>query len=71
MIAVLRKLAALPARPNQYALHAPATATLWFVDPLAGTWLSRIFSTHPPLERRIARLERLQLSEPLANATMT
>jgi heat shock protein HtpX len=59
MIAVLRKLGALPARSNQYALHAPATASLWFVDPLAGSWLSRIFSTHPAIERRIARLERL------------
>jgi heat shock protein HtpX len=59
MIAALRKLAALPARPNQYALHSPATASLWFVDPLAGTWLRNAFSTHPAIEKRIARLERL------------
>jgi heat shock protein HtpX len=59
MIAVLRKLAKVTARPNQYALHAPATAALWFIDPLAGTWLSRIFSTHPDIPKRIARLERL------------
>jgi heat shock protein HtpX len=62
MIAVLRKLAALPARPNTYALHAPATASLWFIDPLAGTWLHNLFSTHPSTEKRIARLERLQQS---------
>jgi heat shock protein HtpX len=60
MIAALRKLGALPARPNQYALHSPATASLWFVDPLAGTWLRNAFSTHPPLAKRIARLEHLQ-----------
>ncbi len=60
MIAALRKLAALPALPNQYALHAPATASLWFVDPLAGTWLRNAFSTHPAIEKRIARLEELQ-----------
>jgi heat shock protein HtpX len=58
MIAALRKLAALPARPNRYVLHSPATAALWFVDPLAGTWLRNAFSTHPPLAKRIARLER-------------
>jgi heat shock protein HtpX len=62
MIALLRKLAALPARPNTYALHAPATASLWFIDPLAGTWLHKLFSTHPSTEKRIARLERLQQS---------
>jgi heat shock protein HtpX len=61
MIAVLSKLGALPARSNKYALYAPATASLWFVDPLAGTWLHNLFSTHPPIERRIARLERLHL----------
>lgn len=60
MIAVLRKLAALPARPNKYAIHAPATASLWFVDPLAGTWLHNLFSTHPDINKRIERLERLQ-----------
>jgi heat shock protein HtpX len=60
MIAALRKLAALPALPNQYALHAPATAALWFVDPLAGTWMKRLFSTHPEISKRIARLEKLQ-----------
>jgi heat shock protein HtpX len=60
MIAALRKLAAVPARPNKYALHAPATAALWFVDPLAGTWFRNAFSTHPGIEKRIARLERLQ-----------
>jgi heat shock protein HtpX len=64
MIAVLHKLAALPARPNKYALHAPATASLWFIDPLAGTWLHNLFSTHPTIPRRIERLERLPTSKP-------
>jgi heat shock protein HtpX len=61
MIAALRLLEPYQAHHNNVALRIPATASLWFVDPLAGTWLSRLLSTHPPIERRIARLERLSL----------
>jgi len=59
MIAALRRLSAAQAQPNKAALAAPATAALWFTDPLAGTWLSRIFSTHPLTEKRIVRLEAM------------
>lgn len=55
----LRTLSALPSRPNRYAVSAPATAALWFIDPLADTWLRLLVSTHPPIERRIARLHVL------------
>jgi heat shock protein HtpX len=34
----------------------PATAHLFIVNPLSGQALGRLFSTHPPLEERIARL---------------
>jgi heat shock protein HtpX len=35
----------------------PATASLFIVNPLAGAGrLLNLFSTHPPMERRIARL---------------
>jgi heat shock protein HtpX len=34
----------------------PATAHLFIVNPLTGNFLGRLFSTHPPLEERIARL---------------
>lgn len=36
----------------------PATAHLFIMNPLQGGGLVRLFSTHPPLEERIARLER-------------
>jgi heat shock protein HtpX len=35
----------------------PATAHLFIVNPLTGGGLMRLFSTHPPLEERIRRLQ--------------
>jgi heat shock protein HtpX len=35
----------------------PATAHLFIVNPLSAQGLSRLFSTHPPIEERIHRLE--------------
>jgi heat shock protein HtpX len=37
----------------------PATAHLFIVNPLTGGGLMSLFSTHPPMEERIARLESL------------
>ncbi len=34
----------------------PATAHLFFVNPLSGRSMTLLFSTHPPTEKRIARL---------------
>ena len=36
---------------------SPATAHMFIVNPLSGGGLARLFSTHPPMEERIARLE--------------
>jgi heat shock protein HtpX len=39
----------------------PATAHLFIVNPLSGSSLLRLFSTHPPLEERIARLRAIAI----------
>ena len=39
----------------------PATAHLFIVNPLSGQTLMRLFSTHPPLEERIARLRAMRI----------
>jgi heat shock protein HtpX len=47
---------------HRVPMHAnPATAHLFIVNPLSGQALARLFSTHPPIEERIARLRALRL----------
>ena len=38
---------------------SPATAHMFIVNPLTGGGLMSLFSTHPPMEQRIARLEAM------------
>jgi heat shock protein HtpX len=40
----------------------PTTAHLFIVNPLTGGGFTNLFSTHPPIERRIARLEELAIN---------
>jgi heat shock protein HtpX len=37
----------------------PSTAHLFIVNPLSGRGMANLFSTHPPLEERISRLEQM------------
>jgi heat shock protein HtpX len=47
---------------HQVPMHAnPATAHMFIVNPLSGQSLMRLFSTHPPIEERIARLRAMRL----------
>ncbi|HEY2382583.1 MAG TPA: zinc metalloprotease HtpX [Terriglobia bacterium] len=43
----------------------PATAHMFIVNPLHGGGMTNLFSTHPPLEDRIARLESMAYGQPL------
>lgn len=51
-----RGSAAIPMNVN------PAEAHLFIVNPLSGQALAGLFSTHPPIPERIARLRAMQLS---------
>lgn len=55
----LRKL---NAASQKIPMHAnPATSHMFIVNPLSGGGLLKLFSTHPPIEERIARLESMSL----------
>jgi heat shock protein HtpX len=55
----LEKLAyGVQAAPMQ---AAPATEPLFIVNPLTGGGLMSLFSTHPPIEERIARLRAMRI----------
>ena len=45
--------------PNEQAEANPATAHLFISNPLSGRALAGLFSTHPPMDERISRLNRL------------
>ena len=48
--------------PNWQAERHPATAHLFIVNPLSGSGLQSLFSTHPSTEQRIERLEEIARS---------
>ena len=57
LASALRKLGIASQRLPMDA--SPATAHMFIVNPLAGVNFAQWFSTHPPLEDRIARLEAM------------
>ena len=56
----LRKLEASNERMPLDA--SPATAHLFIVNPLNAQGIARLFSTHPPIEERIRRLEQMAVN---------
>lgn len=56
----------LHAGSERIPMHAtPATAHMFIVNPLSGGSFMRLFSTHPPMEERIARLEAMVYGSPV------
>jgi len=43
----------------------PATSSLYIVNPLKAVGVANLFSTHPPIEQRIARLREYDRSRGL------
>ncbi len=56
LASALKKLHAAPVRLNLD--KRPATAHLFIVNTLSGKGLTNLFSTHPPMEERVRRLEQ-------------
>jgi heat shock protein HtpX len=60
LAAALRKLEYANQRiPMEAADAHPATAHLFIVNPLHARNLAQLFSTHPPIEERVRRLEAM------------
>ena len=59
--ALANALARLQNASRQIPLQdaTPATAHMFIVNPLTGGGLASLFSTHPPMEERIARLQAM------------
>lgn len=57
LASALRKIHKAPVRMNLD--DSPATAHLMIANPLSGKGLTNLFSTHPPVEKRIELLEKM------------
>jgi len=61
-LSLARALEKLEAWNRQLPMQVnPAQAQMFIVNPLSGDTLVRLFSTHPPIEDRVARLKEMAL----------
>ncbi|MFN3407003.1 MAG: M48 family metalloprotease, partial [Caldimicrobium sp.] len=59
-IALAKALEKLEAWNRAYPMNInPAQAQMYIVNPLSGSSLLRLFSTHPPIEERVKRLYQM------------
>jgi heat shock protein HtpX len=57
LASALRKISEMA---NRQPIHgSTATSHLWIVNPFKKDWFTTLFSTHPPIAKRIARLESM------------
>ena len=60
LASALAKIAGAARRiPNEAAEASPATAHMFIINPLSGSRMDNLFSTHPATENRIAALEAM------------
>ena len=57
LASALKKLDAASRRAPMQA--SPATAHMFIVNPLRGGAMAKLFSTHPPMQERVSRLEKM------------
>ena len=59
-LALANALRKLEGASRRIPLNAkPSTAHLFIVNPLSGKGMASLFSTHPPIEERVARLQKM------------
>ncbi len=63
-----QNLASALRKISEMSAHNPmrgssATSHMWIVNPFKDDWFTGLFSTHPPIKRRIAKLERMSGAE--------
>jgi heat shock protein HtpX len=51
---------------SEFSAHNPirgnsATSHMWIVNPFQKNWFTNLFSTHPPIDERIKRLEKMKI----------
>jgi len=59
LASALRKISSASEIRPQKDLANPSTAHQWIASPLSGGFFRTLFSTHPPIEERIKRLEKM------------
>jgi heat shock protein HtpX len=59
LASALKKISASAEAVPQTDLASPATAHMWISSPISSGCLTSIFSTHPPIEERVHRLEHM------------
>ncbi|MBU8934708.1 MAG: M48 family metalloprotease, partial [candidate division Zixibacteria bacterium] len=57
LASALKKISSAPIRMNPD--QKKATAHLMIVQPLSGRGISSLFSTHPPVEKRVEKLHKM------------
>ncbi len=66
-LALASALKKLEEAAKQVPMQAtPATAHMFIVNPLRGEGLANLFSTHPPMSKRIALLEKMDQEQKMA-----